>query len=52
MNWIVAHIYVVLIGIAGFALVASGFVLTAQVPTEPSTTANWGRAGGFAFINI
>jgi hypothetical protein len=51
MNWIVAHIYVVLIGIAGFALVASGFVLTAQVPTEPSTTANWGRAGGFAFIN-
>lgn len=50
MNWLFAHAYVVLLGIAVCILIATGVSLN-QSAEAPASGTGWGRTGGFSLTN-
>lgn len=50
MNWLVAHAYVVFLGVAAFMIVTASAVINRDVAT-PAQNAGWGRVGGFSLTN-
>jgi hypothetical protein len=50
MHWLVAHAYVVVIGVAAFMIITASAVINRDVAT-PAQSTGWGRVGGFSLTN-
>ncbi len=52
MHWITAHVYVSLLALAGFLVVAGAFIVNNSTSEPPTSdiAVQWGGVGGFAFL--
>ncbi len=51
MNWLFAHAYVVLLGVAAFIIIATGATISKDTST-PTNSSGWGRVGGVTLRDL